>query len=82
MSVAAYVQALVVKSVVAGKCYMGVDGPFLQSGECLCNFECRTWRIGTHYGTVEQGAFGVFFEQHVVFATVAAYHCSWVVGGG
>ena len=66
--------------MVAGKHGAGTDNTFLHESQSLCGFEGRAGRILPAYGAVEQRLSGISLEHFQVFASVAPYEQTRVVG--
>ena len=52
---------------------ININDIFLQEGECLGRLECRTGRIGSHDGTIEQRFLLVLGEHPMIITTLTAY---------
>ena len=78
---ASYGKAPEAESHAAGEEGLRRYDTLLQKRECLRGLECRTGRILSHDGTVEQRLVLVAREQIVVYTTLSSYHHSGVISG-
>ena len=83
MSVTAHVESFVVKAPmtrVSG--VLGMNDSFGEEGQTLGGLECRSRRIGTHDGAVQQGLPRILHQLMMVLTTLLTHHHPRIEGRG